>query len=207
MGVDSTGREESGSSEENKWQEDKKEESHLMAKMNMATAQLHLGSDDKGRNFQENNMSIRSDDLDMNLLDYESNAQEVLSGEFDAAYVKKYVNPKTFLHALWSAAGPSEGAMVTCLDILKDKLAGQLAGVPAEFRDLPEQLINVMYKEAGEDPNNAIKFITHASHQLSQFDEGEGEEDNKSHVKAITYAKDAALGVDNEGTQEGASKT
>jgi hypothetical protein len=101
--------------------------------------------------------------------------------------------------------------MVTCLDILKDKLAGQLAGVPAEVRDLPEQLINFMYKEAGEDPNNAIKFITHVSHQLSQFDEGEGGEDNKSHVKAITYAKDApvedALGIDNEGTQEGASKT
>jgi hypothetical protein len=164
MGVDSTGTEESDISKENEWQEDKKEESHLMAKMNIATAQLHLGSDDKGSNFQENNMSIHSDNLDLNLLDYESNAQEVLSGEFDAAYVKKYVNPKTFLHALWNAAGPSAGAMVTCLDILKDELAGQLASVPAEFRDLPEQLINFMYKEAGEDPNNAIKFITHVSH-------------------------------------------
>ncbi len=41
--------------------------------------------------------------------------------------------------------------MVTCLDILKDMLAGQLAGVLAEFRDLPEQLINFMYEEAGED--------------------------------------------------------
>jgi hypothetical protein len=97
------------------------------------------------------------------------------------------------------------------LDILKDKLAGQLAGVLAEFRDLPEQLINFMYKKAGEDPHNAIKFITHVSHQPRQFDEGEGEEDNKSHVKVITYAKDApvedAFGIDNEGTQEGASKT
>jgi hypothetical protein len=101
--------------------------------------------------------------------------------------------------------------MVTCLDILKDKLAGQLAGVSAEFRDLPEQPINFMYEEAGEDPYDAIKFITHVSHQLSQFDDEEGEEDNKSHVKVITYAKDApvedALSIDNEGTQEGASKT
>jgi hypothetical protein len=101
--------------------------------------------------------------------------------------------------------------MVTCLDILKDKLVGQLAGVPADVRDLPEQLINFMYKEAGEDPNNAIKFTNHVSHQLSQFNKGEGEEDNKSHVKAITYAKDApvedALGINNKGTQEGASKT
>ncbi len=101
--------------------------------------------------------------------------------------------------------------MVTCLDILKDKLEGQIAGVLAEFRDLPEQLINFMYEEAGEDPHNVIKFITHVSHQLSQIDNGEGEEDIKSHVKVITYAEDApveeALGIDDEGTQEGASKT
>ncbi len=174
--------ERSDSSEENKWQEEEKEESYLTAKVNMATTQLHLGSDDEGSNFQENNMSIRSDDLDLNLQDYASNAQEVLSGEFDAAYTKKYANPKNFLHALWNAAGPSAEAMVS-LDILKDKLAGQLAGVSAEFRDLPEQLINFMYKEAGEDPHNAIKFITHVSHQLSQIDDREGEEDNESHVK------------------------
>jgi hypothetical protein len=71
----------------------------------------------------------------------------VSSGEFDAAYVKKYVNPKTFLHTLWNAAGPSAGAMVTCLNIIKNKLEGELVGVPAEFRNLPEELINFMYKE------------------------------------------------------------
>ncbi len=109
MGVDSTGREESDSSKENKGQEEEKEESYLTGKMNMATAQLHFGSDDEESGFQENNMSIHSEDLDLNLQDYASNAQEVLSGEFNAAYVKKYANPKTFLHALWNAAGPSAG--------------------------------------------------------------------------------------------------
>ncbi len=167
MEEDSAGREESGSSEENKCQEEEKEKSYLTAKINMATAQLHLGSDDEGRNFQENKISIRSDNLDLNLQDYVSNAQEVLSGDFDAAYIKKYANPKKILHALYNAAGPSAGAMVTCLDIIKDELAGQLAGVPAEFRDLPEQLINFMCEEAGEDPHDAFKFITHVSHQLS----------------------------------------
>ncbi len=93
--------------------------------MNEANAQIHLGLEDKeGSDFQENDMSIRSGDLDLNSQDYSSNAQEVSSGEFDAAYVKKYANPKTFLHALWNAAGPSAGAMVTCLDIIKDKLEG-----------------------------------------------------------------------------------
>ncbi len=89
-------------------------------------------------------MSIRSNDLDLNLQDYANNAQEVSSGKFDVAFTKKYANPKTFLHALWNAAGPSVGAMVTCLDIIKDELQGQLAGVPANFRDPPEQLINFM---------------------------------------------------------------
>ncbi len=50
--------------------------------------------------------------------------------------------------------------MVTCLDIIKVELEGQLAGVPAKFRDLPEQLISFMYKEAGEDPREAIESIT-----------------------------------------------
>jgi hypothetical protein len=59
--------------------------------------------------------------------------------------------------------------MRNCLETIKDKLEGQLASVPAEFRNLPEQLINFMHKEAGEDPNESIKFITHVSHELSQF--------------------------------------
>ena len=101
-------------------------------------------------------MSVPSDDLDLNLQDYASNAQEVSLGEFDAAYIKKYANPKSFLRALWNVAGLSAGAMRNCLEIIKDGLEGQLAGVPAEFRNLPEQLINFMHKEAGEDPNEAI---------------------------------------------------
>jgi hypothetical protein len=211
MEEDSTEGVESKSTDKAEWQEEDKEESHLMAKMNKAITLLHLSSDDEGSNVQESNMSIRSNDLDLNLQDYASDAQEVSLGEFDAAYIKKYANPKSFLHALWNAAGPSAGAMRNCLEIIRDKLEGQLAGVPAEFRNLPEQLINFMHEEAGEDPNKAIKFITHVSHKLSQFDNDKEEEDNESHVKAITYAEEApaqgALGVGNEGTQGEASKT
>jgi hypothetical protein len=155
--------------------------------MNEATTQIHLGlEDEEGSNFQENNMSIHSGNLDLNSQDYLSDAQEVLSGEFNAAYAKKYANPKTFLHALWNVAGPSAGAMVACLDIIKDELEGELAGVPAEFRNLPEELITFMYKEARVVTRDVIKFITDVSNQLSQFDEEEMEEDNESHVKVIT---------------------
>jgi hypothetical protein len=125
----------------------------------------------------------------------------VLLGEFDAAYVKKYANLKTFLHALWNAAGPSVGAMVICFDIIKDELEGQLAGVPASF----------MYKEEGEDPHKAIKFTTLVSNQLRHFDDKEEDKDSESHVKAIVYAKDEPVeddcSLDMGGSQEGASKT
>ncbi len=101
--------------------------------------------------------------------------------------------------------------MVTCLDIIKDKLEGELAGVLAEFRNLPEELITFMYKEAGVVTRYVIKFITDVSNQLSQLDEEERKEDNESHVKVITYDEDASvestLGVATGGTQEGASKT
>jgi hypothetical protein len=101
--------------------------------------------------------------------------------------------------------------MVTCLDIIKVESEGQLAGVLAKFRDLPEQLISFMYKEAVEDLYKAIKFITLVSNQLNQFDDKEEDKDNESHVKTIVYAEDEKVeddrGLDMGGTQEGASKT
>jgi hypothetical protein len=211
MEEDSASSKKSVSTEEKEWQEEEKETSYLTAKMNVATAQLHLGSNEEGSNYQEDNMSIHSGNLNLTLQDYAGNAQEVSSGKFDAAFTKKYVNPKSFLHALWNAAGPSVGAMVICLDIIKEELEGQLAGVPAEFKDLPEQLIDFMNAEAREDPNNAMKFVAQISHQISQFEDITGEEDNKRHVMVASNTRDApggdALGTKKGGTQERASKT
>jgi hypothetical protein len=39
-----------------------------------------------------------------------------------------------------------------------------------------------MEYEAREDPNDAMKFIAQISHQISQFEDITGEEDNKRHV-------------------------
>ena len=115
-------------------------------------------------------MSIRSHDLDLSLDEYERDAQEVSSGELDATHSKKYLNPTTFGHALWNAAGPSAGAIVTCLGILKDELEGELAEIPAEFKNQPEQLISFLYKEADTETNAAINYITAISAQLSQLE-------------------------------------
>ncbi len=206
--------EEGGNSEHSEvsWQEDAREVSHLAEKMKKATSLLQLSSDkEEGSDFQESNMSFRSDDLDLKLSDYDSVAQEVSLGEFDTKFVKKYSNPKSFLHALWNAAGPSVGAMRIYLEIIKEELTGQLAGIPAEFKDLPEQLINFMHKEAGEDPNDAMDFITHVHYELSKFEDNEEKETTVGHMKTIAYHNRDAITPDiandgKEGAQEEPSK-
>ena len=96
-------------SEDPSWTEDAKEDAQLTDKMTKATNHLQLDLEEEsseGSDFGEDDLSVRSNDLDLKLSDFESAADEVSSGEFDANYVKKYANPKTFLHSLWNAAGP-----------------------------------------------------------------------------------------------------
>jgi hypothetical protein len=194
------------------WREEgAKELSRLAAKMKTATSLLRLDpevEESEGSDFEEDDQSVRSGDLDLSS-DYASDAQEVSSGEFDAQYVKRYANPKTFLHVLWNTAGPTAGAMRICLEILKEELQGQQIGVPAEFRDLPEELIQLMHQEAGDDPQDNIDFITRIHQEIGQFDYEE-EEGSVSHVKHIQYdeidpAPDIPMTVD--GDTQKASKT
>ena len=205
---------------ENEWHDEGREASALQTNMNKATIQLQVDLDGakilssgsrKASKFQKNNMSVCSQDLDQSLDEYESDAQEVSSGEFEATHSKKYVNPTTFRHALWNEAGQSAGAMVTCLGILKDELKGGLAGIPAEFKNQPEQLISLLYEEAGTEPNAANNFITAISAQLSHLDGEESEEENESHVKVINYNGEAlaesTVDVATGGSQDAASKT
>jgi hypothetical protein len=81
--------------------------------------------------------------------------------------------------------------MVTCLGILKDELEGELAGIPAKFKNKPEQLISLLYEEAGTETSAAINYITVISAQLSHLDGEESEEGNESHVKAINIDGEA----------------
>jgi hypothetical protein len=182
-----------GSTEENKWHNEGWEASTFQANMNTATVQLQVESEE-GSKFLKSDMSILSHDLDLSLDEYKSNAQEVSSREFDAIHSKKYVNPTTFRQALWNAAGLSAGAMmVTCLGILKDKLEGELAGIPAEFKNQPEQVISFLYEEAGTETNVTINYITGISAQLSQLNGEESDERNESHAKVINYNEEAQV--------------
>jgi hypothetical protein len=174
-------------SDDSTWKEDTRDVLSLTAKMKTATSLLHLNPDEEGSDgsdFAEDDQSVKSDDLDLDTSDYDSEALEVSSGEFDALYTKKYATPKTFLHTLWNVAGPSAGAMRICLEIIMNELSGQVAGVPADFKDLPEELIRYMYKEAGEDPTKVIKFISQIHQEIGNFEEKEEEESDHS-VKTI----------------------
>lgn len=65
-----------------------------------------------------------------------------------------------------------------------NELSGQVAGVPADFKELPEELIRYMYKEAGEDPTKVIKFISQIHQEIGNFEKKEEEESDHS-VKTI----------------------
>ena len=181
--------------------------------MTRATTLLQLHSEEETSNssdFGHDNLSVQSGDLNLKQSNYESDADEVSSGEFDARFTKKYAAPNTFLHALWNTAGPSAGAMRICLEIIKEELQGQLEGVPTEFRDLPERLINLMYEEGRKDPHDAITFISQIHADIGKYEEDEEEETTESHVKDIQYDEpEPAPDIPNPGeggTQE-ASKT
>lgn len=170
-------------SDDSTWK-DTREVSSLTAKMKKATSLLQLDNseeDSNGSDFAENDQSVHSDDLDLDLDNYDSDALEVSSGEFNAHYTRKYATPKTFLHTLWNVAGPSAGAMRICLEIILNELKGQMAGVPADFKDLSEELIQYMYKEAGDDPTDVIEYITQIHHDISNFEEKEEGESDRSH--------------------------
>ena len=94
--------------------EDAIEVSRLAARMEKATTSLQLDSEEeasKGSPFSEDDLSVRSGGLNLQLSNFVSNLQEVSSGEFDTRHVKKYITPESFKHALWNTAGPSVGAV------------------------------------------------------------------------------------------------
>jgi hypothetical protein len=102
-----------------------------------------------------------------------------LSGIFDAEHSKKYKTPNSFLQALWNAAGPSVGSMSTQLNIIRDELEGEAAGVDPDLSKIDVQLINFMIKEAREDRDGCIAFTEDVIKTLDKYKEG-----NKTEVEA-----------------------
>ncbi len=127
---------------------------------------------------------------------------------FDAENSKKYETPNSFLQALWNAAGPSVGSMITQLNIIRDKLEGEAAGVDPDFSKIEVQLINFMFEEAGEATHKCIPFIEDVIEMLNKYKEG-----NKMEAEAMLSnvqegnTNEEILAPEKEGGTTTASKT
>ena len=93
------------------------------------------------------------------------------SGVFDATHSNKFEEPNNFKKLLWNVAGPSPGSMIILLDLLKDDLEADHAGLPTDFDRIPMKLLEFMVLDAGEDQENQIKFIKQIIEELEQIDQ------------------------------------
>ncbi len=148
-------------------------------------------SDDKrGEDFSEDDLSIHLEDHSLGQ-DYDTSSK-VSSGVFDANYVNTFEEPNSFKELLWNTAEPSVGGMSILLNLLKDDLEADKAGLPAEFTNIPATLLALLVEEAGKERGKQIEFIEEILEALDKI----------SH----TDSHDKATSPD-EGTNEGASKT
>jgi hypothetical protein len=152
----------------------------MIANMVMALAQLNScsedkeegGSGDKEESFDEKDMSAHTGDHNLSMGEYDPNSIEVPLGIFDAEHSKKYKTPNNFLQALWNAAGPSVGSMLTQLDLIKVKLEGDEAGVDPDYSKINAQLIDFLIEEAGENIDECIAYIKNVIKKFNKFKEG-----------------------------------
>jgi hypothetical protein len=147
-------------------------------------------NDEEGKDFLEDDLSVHQEDFTLGE-DYDT-ASEVSSGLFNAIHSNQFEEPDTFKQFLWNVAGPSPGSIIICLDLLKDDLEADKAGLPANFNRMPAKLLKLMVQEAGKDRGEQIKFIAEILEALKQInqsnfhdeasslDEGTGQEASKT---------------------------
>jgi hypothetical protein len=131
---------------------------------------INFYSDDKeGEDFLEDNLDVRQEDLTLGN-DFDT-ASEVSSSVFDATHSNKFEEPNNFKKLLWNVARPSPGSMIILLDLLKDDLKADHAGLPTNFERIPMKLLEFMVLDAGEDQENQIKFIKQIIEELEQINQ------------------------------------
>ena len=111
---------------------------------------------------------------------------------FKASYTNTFKEPNSFKELLWNIAGPSVGSMIIFLDLLKDDLEVEEAGLPAKFNKIPANLLDLLVKEAGKKNGEQIEYIevilkaldkisqTNSHNEAPSPDEGTNEEASKT---------------------------
>jgi len=146
--------------------------------------------DEEGGAFSEDDLIELPGDHSLNQ-DYDT-ASEVSSGRFTADHANKFAEPISFKELLWNTAGPSPGGMIIFLGLLKEDLEANEAGLPAEFINIPENILAQLAKEAGEDQGKQLETIDKLLESLERI--------------SNTISHDEATGQD-EGAHEEASET
>ena len=146
--------------------------------------------DEEGGKFSEDDFSELPGDHSLDQ-DYDT-ASEVSSGKFAADHANKFAAPSSFKELLWNAAGPSPGGMIIFLGLLKEDLEADEAGLPAEFINIPENILAQLAKEAGEDRGRQLETIDNLIESLESI--------------SNTISHDVATGQVEEAHEE-ASKT
>jgi hypothetical protein len=59
--------------------------------------------------------------------------------------------------------------MIILLDLLKDNLEADQAGLPTDFNRVPVKLLELMVQDAGKDREEQIRFIKHITEELKQI--------------------------------------
>jgi len=147
-------------------------------------------NDEEGEDFSEDNLSVHLEDQSLGQ-DYDSSS-EVASGVFDASYTNTFEEPNTFKELLWNIAGPSVGSIIIFLDLLKDDIEAEEAGLPAGFNKTPVNLLVLLVEEAGKERGKQIEYIKEILEALDKISQTNSHDEEPS---------------PDEGTHEEASKT
>jgi len=147
-------------------------------------------NDEKGEDFSEDDLSVHLEDHSLGQ-DYDFSS-EVASGVFDTSYTNTFEEPNTFKELLWNIAGPSVGSILIFLDLLKDDLKAEEAGLPAGFNKIPVNLLTLLVKGAGKERGEQIEYIEEILEALDKISQTNSQDEEPS---------------PDEGTNEEASKT
>ncbi len=78
------------------------------------------------------------------------------------------------------------------LDLLKDKLGANQAGLPADFNCIQLKLLEFMVRETGEECKEQIKFIKETMEDLKQLDQTAHLNETSSPEKGEGQLQDAS---------------
>jgi hypothetical protein len=147
---------------------DKEEDKEVSDNAIDREASLNPYSDDEGgKDFLMEDLSNHKEDLTLG--DEYDTSSEVSSGVFDATHSNQFKKPNNFKQLSWNIAGPSPGSMIILLDLLKDNLEANQAGLPTDFIRVPMKLLKLMVQDAGKDHEDQIRFIKQIMEELKQI--------------------------------------